>query len=311
MLPNLICLGVEKCGTTTLHRMFERCKTVATPRFKEVFYFNRHWEQGLDWYESVYSHNETHPTVVDITPSYFRYDETLERIAAYASENETRFLFLVRNPIYRAFSHYVHDLDRHFGPRRTPYPNSFLDESHVPHKYHFVSYAKALNRISRFLGEHRMAVIQFEALIKNPEKSMEVVQSLVGRDLNFGGANLKTISANSGNFPRYLYGGVDGFEMTLDGHTYAIPARTLVFCSRKKPGIWADVDETLARELISAADRWTRNLDAGIFEDLAHVHFVREYETLEREYGLDIGLWSNYYSVGYDPAPPPVALRKS
>ena len=43
----------------------------------------------------------------------FRTTASLERIEEFAKSHDTKFLVFLRNPVERAFSHYVHDLRVH------------------------------------------------------------------------------------------------------------------------------------------------------------------------------------------------------
>lgn len=309
MAPNLICLGVEKCGTTSLHRLLGASSGFYVPPVKEVFFFNRKWERGTDWYENVFAEGAERAFRCDITPSYFRHDETLDRIAAYAAGRSLQFLFLVRNPVYRAYSHYVHDIDRHFGPALEGYDRSFMDDSLARNAYHFTSYRRALERIVARLGRERLRLLVTERHIRQPAALSRELTAFLGVGLDAPPATTGAQAANAGAFPHYLYGGTGGLEVDFDDGHYCIPPRTLVFCSRVKPGLWQDVSPDRAGQLIRGAGHWTRAVDAETFTMLHSRHFGGEIEYLQSTFGLDLDLWQDFPAVEYALAPPPAALR--
>jgi Sulfotransferase family len=53
MLPNLIVIGAERCGTTTLHRYVGSHPQVFMSRQKELDFFvaEQNWARGRRWYE--------------------------------------------------------------------------------------------------------------------------------------------------------------------------------------------------------------------------------------------------------------------
>ena len=54
-LPDFLGLGVQKGGTTTLHRLLERHPSVFLPPVKEVHYFSLHFGQGEAWYRNQFA----------------------------------------------------------------------------------------------------------------------------------------------------------------------------------------------------------------------------------------------------------------
>ena len=73
---------MEKCGTTFLNAAFGSSPDILTPRKKELFFFNEHYNEGLDWYLSWFDFKAKPKAqwVCDVTPSYFRSRKLLQRI---------------------------------------------------------------------------------------------------------------------------------------------------------------------------------------------------------------------------------------
>jgi hypothetical protein len=108
MLPNLICPGAQKSGTTTLFALLRQHPSVFIPDAKETKFFcdDEKWVRGRDSYERLFAGaSPNHRYICDMTPEYMYFPHVAERIAQTLGE-DVRFIFMLRNPVDRAYSHY-------------------------------------------------------------------------------------------------------------------------------------------------------------------------------------------------------------
>jgi hypothetical protein len=124
-LPNVFVVGDAKCGTTSLHRLFELTPGVGTARTrKELHYFSAPElvaatggpgdaaipdaiVQDEAEYRSEFAHLPPDlPVVADVSPSYLRNPAAARRLQAFAPE--ARIIVLLREPAAKVFSQYVH-----------------------------------------------------------------------------------------------------------------------------------------------------------------------------------------------------------
>ena len=56
MLPNFLCVGAQKAGTTTLYDILNQHPDIYLPKIKETKYFaaDEKFNRGLDYYERKY-----------------------------------------------------------------------------------------------------------------------------------------------------------------------------------------------------------------------------------------------------------------
>ena len=108
-LPNFICLGAAKSGTTTLHDILRQHPEIYVPAFKEPHFFDipENYKNGIDWYQKNYFKNANKKVIAEFTPSYFFDKEAPERIFNNLG-SEVKFVVLLRHPVDRAYSHYLH-----------------------------------------------------------------------------------------------------------------------------------------------------------------------------------------------------------
>ena len=109
LLPNVIGLGVKKCGTTALHYyMNAHPKVKVPPDHEELGFFDRRWDYGLDWYLERLPNVADDEITFEKTPKYFVFPPALDRIAETIPQ--VKFILLICNPIDRAYSDFNHKL---------------------------------------------------------------------------------------------------------------------------------------------------------------------------------------------------------
>jgi hypothetical protein len=108
-LPNFMCLGAAKSGTTTLYDILRQHPDIYVPSFKEPHFFDiiENFINGLQWYEQTYFRQANRKIISDFTPSYFFDDDAPKRIFESLGR-DIKFLVIIRNPVDRAYSHYLH-----------------------------------------------------------------------------------------------------------------------------------------------------------------------------------------------------------
>src|SRR3954465_4689770 len=108
-LPNLIIIGGLKGGTTSIHHYLGLHPEVQMSKPKELNFFveELNWDLGLDWYASRFDdrfkvRGESSPHYTNLP----RFDGVAERIHEHCPD--ARLLYMVRDPIKRILSHWVH-----------------------------------------------------------------------------------------------------------------------------------------------------------------------------------------------------------
>jgi hypothetical protein len=109
--PNLIVIGGLKCGTTSLHHYLNLHPQIEMSRPKELNFFieELNWELGAGWYASHFDpgadvRGETSPHYTNRP----RFEGVAERLAETAPD--AKLVYMVRDPIARLLSHYVHNV---------------------------------------------------------------------------------------------------------------------------------------------------------------------------------------------------------
>lgn len=106
-LPDFVVAGTQKCATTWLYRCLENHPDVLVPNTDAVQYFNMNYNKDKNWYRSFFSDYDGEAVVGEESPSYIRSPSAPCRMAEMIPD--AKLLFIVRNPVDRAFSHYWHE----------------------------------------------------------------------------------------------------------------------------------------------------------------------------------------------------------
>jgi Sulfotransferase domain len=182
-LPNLIVIGGLKCGTTSLHHYLNLHPEIAMSRPKELNFFvaELNWELGPEWYASHF------PTDVPVrgesSPHYTnrpRFDGVAERMRELLGA-DARVIYVVRDPIDRLLSHYLHNLAGGYEQRELAAAVADPSSAYVQrglYAYQLVPYLEAF-------GEERVLVISREELASAREATMRRSFEFAGVDPAF------------------------------------------------------------------------------------------------------------------------------
>lgn len=192
-LPTFLIIGTMKGGTTSLHRYLRQHPEVFMPERKELNFFldeyagppidppeERNWSRGITWYEYQFADAEHERAVGEASANYSRYPTypgVAERIAKVAPE--TKLIYLMRNPIDRVFSHYLHDFAN--GREQRPFEIAVRQDDRylAPSRY-----ATQVERYFHVFPSGQLLLLKTDDLLARRAET-------VGRVLEFIGVNSK------------------------------------------------------------------------------------------------------------------------
>jgi Sulfotransferase family len=176
--PNLFVIGAMKAGTHYLRKLLNAHPDIFMCEPNEPSYFvdPRHlkriypamWQRGLwrsqERYLELFRSAGDAPILGDCSTSYTKLPlapGVAERIAAF--NPDARFIYLLRDPVERAISHYWH-MVRHHAEHRSIADAFRRDVQFVA----FSHYAMQLSPYLGHFGRDRIAVVIHERLIADP-----------------------------------------------------------------------------------------------------------------------------------------------
>ena len=295
VMPSFVCVGIEKCGTTSLHRMLDQHPDVYLGRYKEHFFFNREFERGVDWYLDRYSTYSGQRLVGDITPSYFRNPKSYGRINDLCGP-ETKGILVLREPLIRAWSHYNHQLLR--AKFAVPFTETF------DHPLINVDYPETVRRFQQHFGDRGLVLVYEDDIAANPLVAATAVGSHLGITID----HVEARWSNRGLAPHYVELQPGDLVDTNDG-PLLIDTAALVFASRPELSVVTpeptDQDVAAARKQQAS---WTRSLGADEAAELRDRVFGNVVDEVEQLLGRSLESWRHAdVSPPYELAPLPVA----
>jgi hypothetical protein len=109
-LPNFLCVGAQKAGTTSLQGILIQHPDIYLPGIKETHFFDNgemNYAMGLSWYESEYFSAVKNETAKgEISTNYMFLDYIPRRIYEDLGP-DTKLVFMLRDPVSRAYSQYM------------------------------------------------------------------------------------------------------------------------------------------------------------------------------------------------------------
>jgi hypothetical protein len=111
--PDYIVIGAMKCGTSTLAAQLgaQQGLFMTTPKEPNYFSDDAVYAQGADWYQNLFASAASGDLCGEASTHYTKrpdYPDTLARMQTHCGA-DLRLVYMIRNPLERAVSHYLHD----------------------------------------------------------------------------------------------------------------------------------------------------------------------------------------------------------
>lgn len=189
-LPDFIIIGTQRGGTTSLYRYLTQHPEVGAAFRKEVHFFDRYYEKGLDWYLAHFPERGDYPMVGEASPFYLFHPAVPGRV--HAAVPHAKFIALLRNPIDRAYSQYHHKLRR--GLETLSFEAAIDQEAErlavsddpvsLPWRHHsYLARGVYVEQVKRWLDvfpREQLLVIQSETFFRDTEQTLHETQSFLG-----------------------------------------------------------------------------------------------------------------------------------
>lgn len=214
LLPQFLCLGAQKAGTTTLHHMLAAHPQVFLPPTKEVQFFSLHYQRGLAWYAAQFEAALPNQQLGEITPYYLFHPYAPARINAVLPE--VRCIVLLRDPVERCISHYFHA--RRLGFEHLSLVDALAAESSrlegsvcrlseangcdlAHQELSYLSRSRYEDQLARYEPLHqqgRLLIVRSEDLFANPSQCWQRIQCFLRLDPQPLRSSLNPANAGNG-----------------------------------------------------------------------------------------------------------------
>jgi hypothetical protein len=272
VLPNLIVIGAQKCGTTSLHSYLDLHPEISMSREKETDFFLWHEDRGPEWWQNQFrpgarirGESSTGYTVYPLAPW------VPQRIAR--AQPDARLIYLVRDPVDRLISAYVHLVAAGHTDRSPAevFTHPQLAESDLVYRG---LYAMQLDRYLEHFEREQILVLEHRELLEHREATLRRAFRHLGVDEEFSSPRFSVQHNPSGALRRGVgpARGRSPFELVERLGRLPRPLRGVAQRILTRPTDRPVVDAELRRELGS--------------------HFTDDAARLRALTGLELNHWS-------------------
>jgi hypothetical protein len=170
-LPEFVIIGGQRCGTTSLYRYLADHPSVLPATGKELQFLSLNHHRGVRWYRAHFPVRPAGVQSFEASP-YYLFDPAVPARAA-AVLPQARFVALLRDPVERAYSHYLHSRSR--GEEQLSFTDALDAEPerlaggghHARRAFSYVArgrYAEQLERWYAQVPRERILVLRTERL---------------------------------------------------------------------------------------------------------------------------------------------------
>ena len=179
--PEFIVIGSMKSGSTTLWKHLDLHPKIFMCRPKEPQFFSRDhvYENGWEWYCSLFADAEIGQICGEASVCYTRhplFPNAADRIALHLPL--VKLIFVVRDPVHRALSHYRHNMQEREAdrlPHLTFSEAAELDPSILSAGCYYAQLQHYLRHYSR----RSLLVVRFEQLVREPRSVLDDVANFL------------------------------------------------------------------------------------------------------------------------------------
>jgi hypothetical protein len=176
--PDFICIGGVRCGSTWIQSLLKGHPEASVPAEKETEYFSKYYAKGRAWYRSRFP-SRLASAVGEVSPQYMHSASALRRIIRDCPD--ARFLVSLRDPVERAYSHFLMDC-RDRGGSSALWRDAFEDAVREPgNKYvEFGRYARQLRPFIEAVGRERIHFVRFSDICERPQEVARGICEFLG-----------------------------------------------------------------------------------------------------------------------------------
>jgi len=184
--PDFLIIGAQKGGTTSLYHYLTQHPDIRAASMKEIHYFDEQFDRDFEWYKGHFPPDLSAGKITgEASPYYLFHPQTPRRV--HNKLPNAKLIVLLRNPIYRAYSHYQMIVSRGLEPLSFPealqaeqgrvedeYERMVQDPGYLGadcKQYSYLRrglYAEQLERWYQYFPREQFLIIKSEMLYQNP-----------------------------------------------------------------------------------------------------------------------------------------------
>ena len=216
-LPEVIIIGAQKSGTTSLFSYLTQHPQIRAPLRKEIHYFGDKFINGTEWYRGHFPPERRlsrGQVTFEGSPSYLFHPLVPERLAVLLPK--AKLIAVLRDPAERAVSHYFHSKRR--GREALSIEDALAQEEQrlaqalanrryddPAFRHHSYKrrghYCEQLERFQAIFPSGQLLILNSDELFTKPELVLRRVAEFIGVDPSFRPTDLAARNTNANRPP--------------------------------------------------------------------------------------------------------------
>jgi len=177
LLPNFLCVGASKTGTSSMYQILKQHNNIFLPEEKELNFFHKNYNKGIGWYINFYQNAQENELIGEICPTYIYNSDSPLRIFQHLGK-DVKLIFIFRNPADKMFSNYKMNLTL-FNEKNSFKKAVELDEKRIQNNenynvaFHYIKkgyYDEQLLRYLKYFDTKNMLFLIYEKDFKQNTK---------------------------------------------------------------------------------------------------------------------------------------------
>ena len=187
-LPNLICPGAQKAGTTTLFNLLKQHPDITDAEYKEIQFFDKYYHKGINWYMKMCRGTSLHRYIMDFTPGYMTEEIYIERMKEVL-EDDVKFIIILRNPADRMYSNYLMNLRVGLEYETDAIKafnrdyKSYLDGDKTAKYFSHSMYAEQVSQLKKMFSDKNLKIVLFEDMISDTKRVINEILEYLELDI--------------------------------------------------------------------------------------------------------------------------------
>lgn len=173
--PFVLSIGPQRAGTSWVDRYLRFRGDVCMPSgVKEVFFFDRHFERGAQFYKDHFEPEDTHKFIMEISTTSFDHPDAPRRVRDLLGP-DIKMICPLRHPVTRSYSLYQHFM-------RYGIVHGSLEQaaSEIPQIVSSSRYAEHLERWFDVFGRDNITIVYQEDLEADQDQFVRDICTALG-----------------------------------------------------------------------------------------------------------------------------------
>lgn len=170
---SFIVIGCRKTATTWLHQNFAAHPDVCLAKHKESNFFNRHFDRGTMWYESLFDSCEQIQIKGEVDPTLITCPVAAKNLAEF--DSSVKIIVVFRNPVDLFRSSYIHSFRK--GDTTETLEAAWRLDAQLRRE---VSFATLLEPYLQRFPKEQFLFLIYEDLQHDPQSYLESIYRFIG-----------------------------------------------------------------------------------------------------------------------------------